>query len=471
MLLQKNINVFQGFLLALLVMLLNGCATYYQKNLKFQEAFSNGDLEGANKILDKNEKAAEGRNRLLFFLKKGVVLQMLGQYEESNKYLEDAYIYIEDYRKNYGMEALTLISNPSIKEYPAEDHEKVLIHYYKALNYLKLNRPQDALVEAKRLNNKLNALNDRYENRLNRYADDAFAHVLMGVAYEMDNDVNNAFIAYRNAYNTYKDSYTTNFGVNAPEQLKQDLMRTAYLNGFIEELQQYEAEFGTEYHHQKKEGGELIFFWHNGLGPVKAEWSINFTIVKGDGGVVTLVNEELGLFLTLPIPENGEGGNGFGDLKVIRVAFPKYVSRQPVFNQASLVVNQNGEYYLETAEDVDAIARSILQDRMMREIGAAALRLATKQAAEYAARQENQDLGAAVSLLNALTEKADTRNWQTLPYSISYSRLPLNEGENTVTLKTRDGKGNQNSTDFTFSANNGETVFHIYHSLESAWVY
>src|SRR5690606_21518163 len=178
-------------------------------------------------------------------------------------------------------------------------------------------------------------------------------------------------------------------------------------------------------------------------------------------GVVTLVNEELGLFLTLPIPENGQGGNGFGDLKIVRVAFPKYQSRQPVFNQATLTVNSNGEYYLETAENIDVIARSILQDRMMREIGAAALRLATKQAAEYAARQENEDLGAAVSLLNALTEKADTRNWQTLPYNISYSRVPLNVGENQVTLKTSGKNGAQGTQDFIFHAEKGETIFHI----------
>ena len=33
-------------------------------------------------------------------------------------------------------------------------------------------------------------------------------------------------------------------------------------------------------------------FWNNGLGPVKSEWSINFTVVKGSGGAVTFVNEE-----------------------------------------------------------------------------------------------------------------------------------------------------------------------------------
>lgn len=313
--------------MAFAMVLLTGCATYYQKNLAFQEAFASGNLDEANKLLDKNKKAAEDRNRLLYFMQKGVVNQMMGNYVESNQFFEQAYIFIEDYRKNYGQEALSLITNPTMKTYPGEDHEKVLIHYYKALNYLKLQQPEKAIVEAKRINNKLNMLNDIYEDRPNRYADDAFAHIIMGIAYEMDGDVNNAFIAYRNAYNTYQNSYSKDFGVSAPEQLKQDLLRTAYLNGFREEQYQYEKEFGQEYVHNPNKNGELIFFWHNGLGPVKSEWSVNFTIVRGDGGVVTFVNEEYGMNFTFPVPQNKEGGNGFGDLKLVRVAFPKYESR------------------------------------------------------------------------------------------------------------------------------------------------
>lgn len=470
MFIKENIKLFPGILLAFAMVLLTGCATYYQKNIAFQEAFASGNLDEANKLLDKNKKAAEDRNRLLYFMQKGVVNQMMGNYVESNQFFEQAYIFIEDYRKNYGQEALSLITNPTMKTYPGEDHEKVLIHYYKALNYLKLQQPEKAIVEAKRINNKLNMLNDIYEDRPNRYADDAFAHIIMGIAYEMDGDVNNAFIAYRNAYNTYQNSYSKDFGVSAPEQLKQDLLRTAYLNGFREEQHQYEKEFGQEYVHNPNKNGELIFFWHNGLGPVKSEWSVNFTIVRGDGGVVTFVNEEYGMNFTFPVPQNKEGGNGFGDLKLVRVAFPKYESRIPYYSDAELSV-EGHSYPLEQAENIDAIATSVLQDRLLREMASALLRLATKQAAEYAVRQENQDAGAALSIINALTEKADTRNWQTLPYSVSYGRVPLSEGENQVNLTTYTAQGAEKKQNFIFYGEQGKTVFHIYHSLEGFKLY
>ncbi len=467
MLFKENISVFPRLLIVLLLVISTGCATYYQRNLQFQEAFAVGNLDKANKLLDKNKKAAEDRNRLLYFMQKGAVLQLQGQYELSNQMLEQAYIYTEDYKKNYGYEALVLVSNPMMRPYTGEDHEKVLIHYYKALNYLMLAKPQEALVEARRLNNKLNVLNDKYGDRKNRYSDDAFAHILMGIAYEMDNDINNAFIAYRNAYESYKTNYLPEFGVKAPDQLKKDLLRTASAMGFIDELQQYEKEFGMKYNAENGQKPELIFFWHNGLGPVKSEWSMNFTVVKGQGGTATFVNEEMGLNFPFPLPDNGKPNGGLGDLKLVRVAFPKYETRKPIFNSASLSVNGNS-FPLEKAEDINEIAYSILQDRMMRELGSSLLRLATKQAAEYALRQENQDAGALLSIVNALTEKADTRNWQTLPYSVWYSRVPLKAGSNSVTLKTQGPSANASGEQvFNFEVEEGQTIFQIYHSLES----
>jgi len=38
-------------------------------------------------------------------------------------------------------------------------------------------------------------------------------------------------------------------------------------------------------------------------------------------------------------------------------------------------------------------------------------------------------------MINTVTEKADTRNWQSLPAFISYVRIPLAAGENTITLQ------------------------------------
>ena len=88
-------------------------------------------------------------------------------------------------------------------------------------------------------------------------------------------------------------------------------------------------------------------------------------------------------------------------------------------------------------EDVSEVAQKGLQDRMKLEVGKSLLRLATKKAAEKMARSQNEGIGALVGVVNAFTEKADTRNWQTLPHSIYYTRMKLPEGPNEVTLQTK----------------------------------
>ncbi|WP_441000501.1 COG3014 family protein [Fodinibius sp. SL11] len=464
---KKYNRLFYGFVL-LAIVLIAGCATYYQTTLDFQENFVKGEIEEANKVLDKNKKAAtKDKSKLLYNLQKGVVLQMLGRFEESNKFLEEAYIFTQDYRQSNLNKAASLVTNPTTKPYTGEDHELVLIHYYKALNYLRMNQYEEALVECRRINNRLNQLNDRYENRKNRYKRDAFAMNLMGIIYEASGDVNNAFIAYRNAYEAYSEDYKQHFNTDVPTQLKKDLLRTAYLNGFPEELERYEKKFSTEYKYQEKKGGELVFFWHNGLGPVKDEWSLNFFIVKGQGGFVIFVNEELGLSFPFPLPAMGEGTGGLGDLKFIRVAFPKYVERKP-YNQSAELVSGNTTYRLEMAQNINQIAFSTLEDRMVREFSNSLLRLALKQTAEGQTRKLNQNLGALLSIVNAVSEKADTRNWQTIPYTISYARVPLEEGENKIKLNTRTPRksGNKEKV-FEFRAQKGETIFYSFHSLES----
>ena len=447
--------------------LLAGCATYYQKSAIFQEHFVKGEIEDANKVLDRHRKGALGNNRLLYFLQKGVVLQMMGQYEESNKYFEDAYIFTEDFRRSYTKEAASILINPTIKPYTGEDHELVLMHYFKAMNYLRLNQYDEALVECRRINNKLNLLNDRYEKKKNRYKTDAFAMNLMGIAYEASGDVNNAFIAYRNAYQAYESDYKVHFNTDVPQQLKKDLLRTAYLNGFTEELKQFEQKFGVKYDHTVNLNGDLVFFWHNGLGPVKDEWSINFFIVKGQGGIVMFVNEELGLSFPFPLPPMGQASGGLGDLKFVRVAFPKYLERKPYYRTGELSTGQK-VFKLETVEPVNEIAFKTLEDRMVREFMNSLMRVAMKQATEYEVRQQNENLGAMLSVINAVSEKADTRNWQTLPYSIAYARIPLKKGINTLTLKTYSPKKSRETEEvFNFQVTEGLTIFHIYHSLES----
>ena len=278
-----------------ILLVLTSCASFYQLNYEFNKNFEQGNIEKAADILDQNKKAAKSKTRFLYYANQGVVEHLLGNYQESNNWLEQAYLFGEDYHKNYLNFAASYFLNPNLIVYPGEDHEHLMLLYYKSLNFLKMGDHESALVECRRLNQRLFELGDKYLSE-SKYQKDAFVHNLMGIIYDSSGDYNNAFIAYRNSLEIYQNEFAQMFGLSAPDQLKKDLLRTASLAGFPEELAKFSEEFGMQYVKQDpSEGGELLFFWHNGLSPVKDEWSINFVAVKGDGGQVFFQNEEFGL--------------------------------------------------------------------------------------------------------------------------------------------------------------------------------
>ncbi|MFC2096559.1 hypothetical protein ACFLQ3_02540 [Bacteroidota bacterium] len=90
-----------------------------------------------------------------------------------------------------------------------------------------------------------------------------------------------------------------------------------------------------------------------------------------------------------------------------------------------------------------------------------------KKALEALADEEDEALGTLVNIVNTVTEKADTRNWQTLPYSISYARVPLENGLNNVDLKTVSPQLGATVHTFKFNGVNGKTLFHAYHTIAS----
>ncbi len=95
------------------------------------------------------------------------------------------------------------------------------------------------------------------------------------------------------------------------------------------------------------------------------------------------------------------------------------------------------------------------------------LRAALKKATEHSIRKEDEALGAVIGLINAMTEHADTRNWQTLPHHISYSRVPLRHGPNNVNFELIESTGKVVAHDFTYDAQPDQTLFHTFSSLES----
>ncbi len=455
--------------LMLALYLFSGCSSYYRSYLGIEEQLQKGDYKKAESVLDSDKYLNKPRNRLLYHLNKGYLLHLQAKHDSSNHYFNAADIMIEDYKANIGAEIGSYFFNPTITPYKAEHFETIMIHYYKALNYMNLRKYDDALVEARRINLKLQILNDRYKDKKDKYQNDAFAHILMGLIYDAQKDYNNAFIAYRNAYELFnkggKEQY---MNVSAPQQLKKDLIRVANASGNRGQADYFSKKFNLPLKSKFSEDGEVVFFWENGRSPYKSQSFITFLILPGDVGWVRFVNEEYNINLPFYIGDmDKEEQEDLFDLKIFKMAIPKYIQRSNVFTHAMVEINDTS-YNLEPAEDINAIAFKSLRDRLAIELSKSLLRLATKKAAEYAVRSKNETAGAVIGFVNAISEQADTRGWFTLPSMIAYTRVPLKKGDNNMALKLLSNNRSDTVADIKIEGN-GDTYFFNYQSLEFSY--
>ncbi|KOS08429.1 hypothetical protein AM493_19195 [Flavobacterium akiainvivens] len=438
---------------------IQSCSTYNMKSAEIETDLLAGNYPGALAHAGKNKFLKKKRNELLFLMEKGRLEHLNGNYEESNRIFEQAYIIIDDRIKtNAGQAVAAKLTNPMAEPYKGEDFEKVTLHYYKALNYIRLGLPNEALVEAKRINIKLDELNLKYpEGKKNKYRVDAFSLIIEGLLYENTGDINGAFISYRNAYEIYAANGNSYYGVPLPEQLKKDLLRTSKQLGFTQEYNEYAAKFGLPAEVAQKQPAEAVIIWENGLGPAKDQIMLTLS-GTGDFFYASYMEDGKVIDILLPIPLGTDLGT------VNALAIPKYRKRDNYYTHATLVVNGN-EVPIELAQDFYPIAKECLNDRMLREILDMALRFAAKKGASMLLgaiaegvaggsndkkeertsskgvekkedKTDANDIGRLIGdIAGAVTEKADTRNWQSLPATINYIRVPLQQGNNTFTIK------------------------------------
>lgn len=434
-----------------LMLFLFSCATYNNRIGDYYAEMRQNNFEKADAALERVKILGAKRNRLLYLLEKGKITHLLKQYDSSNTYLNEADLFMEDVRTTAGDVALGALLNPMMQTYKGEDFEKFMVHYYKALNYLYLGKPDEALVEARRISLESFALQDKTKSA-NKYSDDAFSLMLQGIIYEKGNDLNNAFISYRNSVDIFLKNNNSYYGVSLPTQLKKDLLRTAAQNGFMDQVQRYEQLLNTTYKPEPPaEGGDLVLFWENGLAPVKEEQNFFFALTKDGLGNFGFV-DATGSF---NIPFNFSSTNiqssdlKLDELRSIRVAFPKY-QEQPLYYRVATLALNNKQYGFESAENINALAFATLKERFIKDMGITLSRLAVKKLAEAAARPKKDDknkdtkeaIALALQVFNFVSEKADTRNWQSLPHTIYYTRVPLQRGTNVLQV-TVSGQSSQ----------------------------
>lgn len=456
----------------LLVPVLFSCASYNKSMDAYYADIKEHNYSRAMRSIEKNRLIKKDRNALLYNLELGKLYRLQNDYAGSNMYLNRADNMMESNRKSFADVALGNLLNPMHTAYRGEDFEQFMMHYYKALNYASLGQTEDAVVEARRITLSSNAQGDKFKNKESRYSKDAFALNLQGMIYEMAGDINNAFISYRNAAEVYEKAGDSYYGVKMPAQLQKDLIRTAALMGFAGEQAMYESRYNINYAADADSTGSLILFLEEGQAPVKEEK--NFFLTTGSGGLGTFNYVDangLNSNFNFNYNEYGITETKLSTLRTWRVALPQYAVQYAQPQRMTVTTGNGISYSPQLAEDLNNVAVNILKERFLTEMANALARQITKKVVEKGtqaaaesiaksndkkadttadaaekqkqqqkkednAKQAGEIAGLLINLVNTATEKADTRNWQSLPAYVSYVRIPLAAGENTITVSS-----------------------------------
>ena len=436
------------------------CAMSFVHYRKILESVSSEDYSAAVKKVEDAFKSEYGeKNSLLYFLDLGVLYHLMGDFGNSNGYFEKAEAKCDElYTKSVSKEAASLLTSDNAKPYEGEKFERVLINLFMALNYVLLDRIDDALVEARKVNHKLGVYNQQYKKNVS-YRDDAFIRYIMGMLYESGGELNDAFISYRKALYDYR-YYRAVYGTGIPADLVHDCIKTAKTLGFGEEIEEIKKDFpdlakNVSSGADEKDYGEVVFIHLNGLAPSKAENRVQILL---SNGLFYVRSAEIGTDEQSDVNKAMDlAGSLSGDAN-ISVAFPEFRKKQYSIYGSSIFENEQSvraDSYI--AEDVEEIAIKDLNDRMGLIMSKTIARAVVKyvladsggRALEKTAKKKLGEGGEvagwlakkALTSTASLTEMADRRSWQLLPAQFRIARLKLPPGDHNVTLRFYDSHG------------------------------
>ncbi len=469
------ISVLLAGCLAFLTM---GCGPSVNRYLLIEQSLLAGHPQQAATIVEQTKGEYGAKGRLLYEMDRGMVLQVAGQFEQSSAVLEQAEEDVERlYTRSIRTETAAFLTNDNALPYEGDAYEHVMINVIKALNYAAQGQIQEALVEVRRIDHRLNVLGDRVKDS-GKYRNDGFARYLSGILYEAAGDINNAFIAYRNAYEAYQAMKGWS-RISFPPSLQADLLRTAESLGLKTELESYRQAFpdvtwtpvpsslGEELAH-------VVMISYNGRAPRKEDLFLDIPISL-DAIQLVLLNR--GVFQG-PYQRNRIADSVLYGLngRVVRVALPRLVPQKThvAFEELTLTGSQGRSFSVrsERAQDLTALAEKGLSERMpaiaTKAVARAAAKFAMAEGVSLGARHAvGRDAEPWVGLLVELfakglavaSEEADKRSWQTLPDEIHVARAWVPPGPYQVSVRPSGLEMSTTKVEQSVSLAAGQTLF------------
>lgn len=375
--------VSKSSLLLLSLLLISGCANYASR---VREARNYFEWEQYDLASAKLKELAERKDNdeLLYWMDLGLVQHTAGQYAEAiESFLKASKIGDSSDYTSVVTEAATVALNDNVKAYPGEHFEKLLVNMYLAIDYTLLGKYEDALVECRQVNRKL-------EKMINEggfpYQQNAFAKYLAASLFEAEREYNDAFVDYRQLYKWD----------GAIPYLSTGLLRMADRMKDLQALENYKKIFPQDKDYKLDKGeGEVILLLEQGKAPIK-EPSPQFRLAP--------------MFVSRPYSS---------DYGVLHLAGSEKVQAQSA-----------------TLFDIEATAIRELEHKLglilAKKIGGVVAKEVLSNA--IAESTKSEALGDIIRIILHLTDQADLRSWSTLPARLQLARLKLPAGRHDLAL-------------------------------------
>lgn len=451
-------SLFPVSLLAVTV-LLTACGPSINRYALIEQHLLAGDAKQADAIVQQAESSYGSKSRVLYGMDRGMTLQLAGDYRQSSAVLEQAEEEVERlYTRSIRSETAAFLTNDNALPYEGEAYEQVMMNVVKALNYAVQGQWQESLVEARRIDHRLNVLSDKAKEKT-AYKDDGFARYLTGILYEATGDLNNAFIAYRKSYDAY-EAMSGWARTPVPGQLRADLLRTSEALSLTTEFEEYRRLFPDtvwQSREQVQNLAQVVLVSYNGRAPRKEDRFLDVPISL-DALQLVLLNRGLS-----PAPRHQNRGvdsvlyglNGH----VVRVALPQLIAQKTHVAGEQLILTDDGGHHIsarsELGQNITALAEKSLSDRLpgvtVKALARAAAKFAMAEGATRGAQQAaGKDAAPLVGLLVGLltkglavaSEEADKRSWQTLPDEIHLTRAWVAPGQYQMSVQLAGGGAN-----------------------------
>ena len=445
-------------------------ANYNQVMKKPETMFYQGKFKEASRQLIPYVNKIGDRDRLLFLMEAGLMLQAAQDYENSNKVLLEAGKLADQITTSISKQTASLFLNDTVTNYKGEDFERVLVHMYLGINFLFLKEPESARVEFKKVNDLLRDIN---VSTGRRYKQNLMAKYLTAIAFEIIADKENDANDREFAYVEYKQIYELDPRLAS---VYVDLQRLAKQLDDSEDYNKWIRKFGKR-DNLPQDYGELVMIYQAGLGAVK----ISRGPLLSDNAMKTSIHVSLrGMRLAAGLTVAAV----VAALRVAQNPIPKFQRRNNKIQY--LVINVNGTDLARTymLEDIETTAIKNLEDDYNKLAAKVAAGIAVKAvsalAAGYATKKIAQQFkqtkkfagilgkiaGAATGAALLANIKPDLRCWHTLPANLQFSRLYLAPGVYNIKIKFIDRYGRvERTTDHSINIVKGEKTFFNFRTL------